>query len=80
MTSFFNKLWNAKLPKFNGAYLRNNLTKIKDGAYVITLDEYGSIGTHWIALYVNGNNRRASYNAISFDSLGVEHIPEKLKI
>ena len=23
---------------------------------------------HWIALYVNGNKRRASYDAISFDS------------
>ena len=33
--------------KFNGAYSRNNLPKIKDGAYVINLDEYESIGTHW---------------------------------
>ena len=32
---------------------RNNLQKTKDGAYVINLDEYESIGTHWIALYVN---------------------------
>ena len=43
-------------PKFNGVYSRNNLPKIKDGAYVINLDEFKSIGTHWIALYVNGNN------------------------
>ena len=35
---------------------KNNLPKIKDGAYVINLDEYESTGTHWIALYVNGNN------------------------
>ena len=42
-------------PKFNGVYLRNNLTKIKDGAYVINLDEFKLIGTHWKALYVNGN-------------------------
>ena len=35
-------------PKFDGAYSRNNVPKIKDGAYVI--------GTHWIVLYVNGNN------------------------
>ena len=33
-------------PKFNGVYSRNNLPKIKDGAYVINLDEYKSIGTH----------------------------------
>ena len=37
-------------PKFNGVYSRNNLSKIKDGAYIINLDEYESIGTHWIAL------------------------------
>ena len=43
-------------PKFNGFYSRNNLPKIKDGAYVINLDEYKSIGTHWIALYVDDNN------------------------
>ena len=43
-------------PKFNGVYSRNNLSKIKDGAYVINLDQFKSIGTHWMALYVNGNN------------------------
>ena len=51
-------------PEFNGVYSRNNLPKIKDWAYVIYLDEYNSIGTHWIVLHVNGNNRRASYDAI----------------
>ena len=35
-------------------YSRDNLPdKIKDGAYVIILDEYSDVGTHWIALYVN---------------------------
>ena len=33
-------------PKFNGVYSRNNLPKIKGGAYIINLDEYESIGTH----------------------------------
>ena len=41
---------------FNDVYSRNNLPKVKDGAHVINLDEYKSTGTHWIALYVNGNN------------------------
>ena len=56
--------------RFNGVYLRNNLPKIKDGADVINLDEYKSIGTHWIPFYVNGDN------VTCFDSFGVEHIPK----
>ena len=39
--------------KFNGVYSRDNLSKIKDGAYVINLDEYSDICTHWAALLVN---------------------------
>ena len=42
-------------PKFNGVYSTNNLPKIKDRAYIINLDEYKSIGTHWIDLYVDNN-------------------------
>ena len=52
-------------PKFNGVYSRNNLPKIRDGAYVTNLDEFKSKGTHWITLYVNGNNM------IYFDSFRV---------
>ena len=51
----------------------NNLSKIKDGAYIINLDEYESIRTHWVALYVNAKN--VTY----FDSFGVEYIPKKLE-
>ena len=40
------------------------MPKITDGAYVINLDEYKSIGTYWIVLHGNGNNRKASYDAI----------------
>ena len=60
-------------PKFNGVYSRNNLPKIKNGAYVINLDEFKSIGTHWIALYVNAEN--VTY----FDSFGDEHIPKEIR-
>ena len=60
--------------KFNGVYSRDNLNKkIKDGAYVINLDEYSDIRTHWVALYVY--NDEVTY----FDSFGVEHIPKKKK-
>ena len=44
--------------------------KIKDEAYVINLDEYRSIGFHWIAFYVNGDN------VIYFDSSRSESIPK----
>ena len=41
-------------PRFNGVFSRNNLSeKIKDGAFVINLDEYADVGTHWIALFCN---------------------------
>ena len=43
-------------PKFDGAYSRNNSPKRKDGAYIINLEEYKSIGSHQAALYVNAKN------------------------
>ena len=61
-------------PRFNGVYSRDNLPdEIKDGAYIINLDEYSDIGTHWVALYVN--NKIVTY----FDSFGVEHISKEVK-
>ena len=61
-------------PRFNGVYLRDNLPdKIKDGTYVINLDECSDIRTHWIALYVK------SKSITYFDSFGVEHIPKEIK-
>ena len=58
--------------KFNGLYSRNDLPKIKEGAYIINLDDFKSIGTHWIVLYVNAEN--VTY----FDSFGVKHIPKEI--
>ena len=58
---------------FNGVYSGDNLTEIKDGTYLINLDEYSDVGTHWVALNVNNNN--ITY----FDSFGVEHIPKEIK-
>ena len=46
---------------------------IKNGAYVINLDEYADVGTHWIALYAKSNE------VVSFDSFGVEHVPKEIK-
>ena len=59
---------------FNRFHSRNNLCEIKDGVYIINLDEYELIRTHWIALYVNTENVKY------FDSLGVGHIPKEIYI
>ena len=60
LTNFEVEEYYKNEPQFNGAYSRNNLRKIKDEANVINLDEFESIGTHWIGLYVNGDNGSAS--------------------
>ena len=39
---------------------------------IINLDEYESIGTHWIAVY--GNAENLTY----FDSFGVEYISKEI--
>ena len=59
---------------YNCVFSRNNLPKkIKDGTYVINLDEYADVATHCIALFCNKNE------TVYFDSFGVEHIPEEVK-
>ena len=74
LTNFELEKYYQNEPRFNGVFSRNNLPKqIRDGAYVIHLDEYGNIGTHWIALSCNRNE--IAY----FDSFGVEYVPEEVK-
>ena len=74
LTNFKIQKYYQNEQKFNLVYSRDNLpNKIKDGAYVINLDEHSDIGTHWIALY--GKNNDITY----FDSFGVEHIPKEIK-
>ena len=61
-------------PRFSGVFSRNNLPlKIKDGAYIINLDEYADVGTHWIDLFCNRSE------IVYFDSFGVKHVPEEIK-
>ena len=64
-----------KESRLNEVYSRGNLPKkLKDrNAYVINLDQYADVGTHWIALYALNND--ITY----FDSLGVEHIPKEIE-
>ena len=60
--------------RFNGVFSRNNLPKkIKDGAYIINLDEYTNVGAQWIALSSDKNE------IVYFDSFRVEHIPKEIK-
>ena len=72
LTNFEIKRYYQNDPRFNSAFSWNNLPKeIKDGAYVINLDEYADVGTHWIALFCNRNE------IVYFDSFGVEHVPKE---
>ena len=74
LTSFEIEAYYQNEPRFNGVYSRDNLPdKIKDGAYVINLDEYSDTGTHWVALYVD--NKTATY----LDSFGIDQIPKEIK-
>ena len=67
--------------RFNGVYSRDlKIEKIweycltmKNGTYVINLDEYADLGTHWIDLYVK------NIEIIYFDTSGVEHVPKEIK-
>ena len=54
LTNFEIQKYYQNEPRSNGVFSRNNLpNKIKDGTYVINLDEYADVGTHWIALFYN---------------------------
>ena len=73
LTNFEIREYYQNESRFNEVFSRDNLPNtIKNGAYVINLDEYHDIGTHWVALYIN--NKAVTY----FDSFGVEHIPKEI--
>ena len=70
LTNFEIQKYYQNESRFKGGYSRDNLTEIKDEAYIVNLDECPDIGTHWVA-----NN----HNVIYFDSFGAEHIPKEIK-
>ena len=86
LTNFEIQAYYQNESRFNGVFSRDNLPKsssnnnnnnnnnnnMKNGAYVINLDEYRIIGIHWVALYVNNKT------IIYFDSFGIEHIPKEI--
>ena len=72
LTNFELEKYYQNEPRFNG--LPNNLPKkIKDGAYLINLDEYADLVMHWIALFWNRNG------IVYFISFDVEHVSEEIK-
>ena len=74
LTNFEIEKYYHNEPRFNGVYSRDNLPdKIKNGVYMINLDEYSDIGTYWVALHVYNDD--VTY----FDSFRVEHIPKEIK-
>ena len=79
LTNFEIQAYYQDEPRFNGVFSRDNLpkrsstNKTENGAYVINLDEYHDIGTHWVASHVN--KKTVTY----FDSFGVEHISKEIE-
>ena len=74
LTNFEIQSYYQNEPRFNGVYPRGNLPdKIKDGTYVVNLDEYSDIGTHCTALPVY--KKTVAY----FDSFGIAHISKEVK-
>ena len=56
-------------PRFNGNFLRENLSKRKDRMYVINVKDKQSKGTHWVLLFIYKNKD------VYFVSFGIEYIP-----
>ena len=80
LTNFEIQKYYQNESRFNGVYSRDNLPRIKDGVYIINLDEYSDIGTHWVALCVGRASPKDVQNNVTyFDSFGVEHIPTEIK-
>ena len=74
LTNFEIRRYYQNESRFNGIYWRDNLPdKIKDGSYVINLDEYADVGTYWIPLFCKNNE------IVYFDSFGVEHVPKEIE-
>ena len=73
LTNFEIQKYYKNEPRFGGVYSRDYLPGIKDGAYIINLDESSDIKTHWVVLYLHNDD--VTY----FDSFGVEHIPKEIK-
>ena len=59
-------------PRFNGVFLKGNLSRIKDRANVINLNDKQSKSTPWVSLVIDRST------ALYFDSFRIEYIPQEL--
>ena len=75
LTNFQIKKYYQNEPKFNGVYWRNNLLKIKNGAYVTNLNWYESMETNW-----NGNNGTHMWMLITKEHLLMHYISIALEL
>ena len=53
-------------------FSRNNLSRVKDGAYVINLDNKNIKAIYWVSLFIDRNKARY------FESWRIEYIPQEL--
>ena len=52
-------------PRFNGVFSRDNLPRMKDGAYIINLNDKQSEVRHWVSFFI-------------LHSFGIDYIPQKV--
>ena len=67
ITNYFNDE-----PRFNGAFSRKNLFRIRNGAHDLNLDDKNNKGTHSVSLLIDKST------VVSFDSLRIEHIAQEV--
>ena len=53
-------------------FSRNNLPRMKNGAYVINIDDKNSKETHWASFFIDRKT------AIFIDFFGIEYIPQEV--
>ena len=74
LTNFEIEKYYQSKPRFYSVSSINNLPeRIKEGTYVISLDEYADVGTHWIAFFCKRSE------IVYFNSFAVERVPEEIK-
>ena len=54
-TNFKRKRYYQNEHQSNGVYSRDNLPNVKDGTYVLNLNEYDDIVTHRVTIFIYNN-------------------------